>query len=248
MANSRNFLEQISGEYLTPSINLSVDQRLMMLVADHVIRNLPSVEGRVLELGVGLQVWTPMLLAKYSDVTTVDGAASLLDRMKNQLAGLECALRWHSVPSMFEDFTPATPFDLVLATYVLEHVDNAKAVIERARKHWLTRGGLLAVAVPQATSLHRRLAVHMGLAQHPAELGDSDRRLGHKHCFTHTQMETLLIDAGFRIRERQGMLTKALPNALLANCDDRQLKGLFDLGLELPIDYAAAIYFLAEAV
>lgn len=248
MASSRNILEQISSQYLIPSNDRSVDQKLMMLVADHVVRNLPSAEGRVLELGVGDQVWTPMLLAKYGDVTTVDGAASLLDAMKNKLAGLECASRWHAVLSMFEDFMPDRPFNLVLATYVLEHVDDAKGVIERARKYWLTRGGLMGVVVPHATSLHRRLAVHMGLAHHAAELGESDRKLGHKHCFTYTEMETLITNAGFRVRERQGMLTKALPNALLANCDDRQLKGLFDLGVELPIDYAAAIYFLAEAV
>src|SRR3954469_18270135 len=101
MVSSRHDLEQISNQYLIPSDDRSVDQKLMMLVADHVVRNLPSVEGRVLELGVGDQVWTPMLLAKYDDVTTVDGAASLLDAMKNKLAGSECASRWHPVHSMF---------------------------------------------------------------------------------------------------------------------------------------------------
>jgi len=240
-------LEQISSQYLTPTADRSVDQKMMMFVADHVIGSLPAADGRVLELGVGDQVWTPMLLAKYRDVTTVDGAASLLDAMGQKLAGTESASRWHPVASLFEDFIPETLFDLVLVTYVLEHVDDAKAVIKQARKRWVRAGGLLAVVVPHATSLHRRLAVHMGLARNPAELGDSDRKLGHKHCFTHVEMEALLIDAGFKIREKRGMFTKVLPNSLLTACSDAQLKGLFDLGRELPIEYSAAIYFLAEA-
>src|SRR4051794_9018856 len=110
MVSSRYELDQISKQYLAPSNDRSVDQKLMALVADHVVRNLPTVEGRVLELGVGDQVWTPMLLAKYGDVTTVDGAASLLDAMKNKLAGSACASRWQPVLSMFEDFTPENSF------------------------------------------------------------------------------------------------------------------------------------------
>lgn len=86
----------------------------------------------------------------------------------------------------------------------------------------------------------------MGLAKHPGELGEADRKLGHVHNFSHQEIRDNLEKGGFRIREMKGMLTKSLPNAYLHQCNDIQLKGLFDLGTELPIDYAALIYCLAE--
>ncbi len=44
----------------------------------------------------------------------------------------------------------------------------------------------------------------------------------------------------------KGMFTKSLPNSFLTNCNSEQLSGLFELGLELPIEYSAGIFFLAE--
>ena len=247
MRTHQRTLERVSDQYLAPTPDRSVDQKILGFVGDYVVERLPKSNGHVLELGVGDQVWTPRLLAKYPHLTTVDGTASLLDAMKLKLKGTEAASRWHPVVSMFESFSPTERFDIVLVTFVLEHVDDADAVIKRARQHWLAAEGLLAVVVPHAMSLHRRLAVHMGLARYPAELGESDRKLGHTHCFTYTEMERSIVDAGFKIREKRGMFAKSLPNALLIACSDAQLKGLFDLGLELPIEYAATIYFLAEA-
>jgi hypothetical protein len=59
-------------------------------------------------------------------------------------------------------------------------------------------------------------------------------------------MEKLIVDAGFKVIEKKGMFTKILPNSMLVQCSDEQLRGMFELGLELPIEYSAAIYFLAE--
>ena len=54
------------------------------------------------------------------------------------------------------------------------------------------------------------------------------------------------MNAGFEVLERKGLFTKALPNDLLTACTDEQLKGLVELGVELPIEYSATIYFQAR--
>jgi trans-aconitate methyltransferase len=232
-------LEQIDVEYLNPTPDRGVDQKVLHLVSDFVISRLSG--EHILELGVGDQIWTPKLVDKFADVTSVDASSGLLAAMQKKLA----LKRWTSVCSMFEDYQPEQDFDTILATYVLEHVDNPKQILQLASR-WLKPKGRLAIVVPHALSLHRRLAVKMGLASHPGELGETDRRIGHKHCFTCYGMEKMLVEAGFKIVEQKGMFAKVLPNKMLIGCSDEQLRGLFELGLDIPIEYSTIIYFLAE--
>lgn len=237
-------LEQINTEYLNPTKDRGVDQKILNMISDLVISGLSGES--ILELGVGDQIWTPKLLQKFADVTSIDGSSGLLAAMEAKLADKPHGKRWTPVCSLFEDYQPDQPFDTVLATFVLEHVDNPSLILHLAYHNWLKPGGQLAVVVPHALSLHRRLAVKMGLASYPGELGETDRRIGHKYAFTCYKMEELIVEAGFEIIEQKGMFTKALPNNILVSCSDQQLRGLFELGLDLPIEYSATIYFLAQ--
>lgn len=233
-------LDVFAHEYLAPPPDRSVDQKFFEMISDFVVSRLDG--DQILELGVGDQVWTPKLVKKFSSVTSLDASKELLRAMKEKLG----SSNWTPVETYFEEYAPANRFDIVLATYVLEHVDDVAAILNRARDCWLKPNGKLAIVVPHALSLHRRLAVTMGLASHPAELGESDRRIGHQRCLTHVEMAELLADTGFEIVEQKGMITKVFPNSMLTQCSDQQLRGLFELGMELPIEYAGAIYFLAS--
>lgn len=224
----------MSAEYQSP--DREVDRVILGFVADYVIPRLPG--KRVLELGLGDGVWTPKLAAAFPELVSVDGSWELVNRAVEG--------GFYAVHSLFEDYTPALRFDTVIASYVLEHVDDPKVIVERARDVWLKPGGHLAVVVPHALSLHRRLAVRMGLSSHPGQLGPSDERMGHQRCFDCFEMERLLIDCGFSVRDRRGMFCKVLPNSMLAGCSGAQLRGMFELGLDLPIEYAASAYFLAQ--
>jgi len=236
-------LDALKHEYLTPTPDREVDRVFVEHVANYVIGKLSG--PRVLEMGAGDRLWTPRLVRAFPDVTTLDGSQSLLETLGEELE-LGEGKRWTPVCSMFEDYTPDAPFDTVVSTYVLEHVHDPAAVVARMRS-WVAPGGELAVVVPSALSLHRRLAVTMGLQPTPGDLGETDGRMGHHHCFTPDAMRQLLTDAGFTVTESRGMITKALPNAQLVGCSPEQLKGLFELGLELPLEYAAAMLFLARA-
>ncbi len=235
-------LNTYKDEYLFPKPDRKVDQKIMELVSEFVISRLTG--SRILELGIGDQIWTQKLLNKFADVTSVDGSADLLSAMQKKVTGEN----WTPVLSSFEEYQPDQLFDTVLITYVLEHVDDPFLILRRARHKWLKEGGRLTVVVPHALSLHRRLAVKMGYLIHCEELGETDRRMGHKRCFTCYEMEKMIVNSGFKIVEKKGMFTKVLPNSMLVQCSDEQLQGLFKLGFELPIEYSAIIYFLAETI
>ncbi|MBV8091957.1 MAG: class I SAM-dependent methyltransferase [Acetobacteraceae bacterium] len=239
---NRDNLDQNVDEYLNPIPERQLDQRICSIIAEYIIGRL---EGpRILELGVGDQVYTPMLVQRFGDVTSVDGSGILLQRMATTL-GSAAAGRWTPVLSYFEEYEPSVPFDNILATNILEHVEDPVVVLSRCRD-WLRPGGCAHIAVPNAGSLHRRLAVKMGLMQHVSQLGETDHRMGHKHCFSWIDLERYLVAAGFHIEHRQGLWAKLLPNAMLVNCSEAQLRGMVELGMELPIDYAAVTYMVAR--
>jgi len=219
-----------------------VDRKSIEFVADFVLSRIHG--NRILELGVGDQIWTRKLVERFTHVTTIEGSAELVGALKKSLGA---RTNWHGVVTLFEDFRPDTLYDVVLATYVLEHVDDPAQILQLARDHWLKTRGKLAVVIPHALSLHRRLAVAMGLQSYPGELGDSDRRAGHKRCLSFCELESLLSRTGFKIIEKKGLWAKVLPNSMLTHCSDEQLRGMFQLGLELPIEYAGTIYYLSES-
>jgi 2-polyprenyl-3-methyl-5-hydroxy-6-metoxy-1,4-benzoquinol methylase len=234
-------LDTYQAEYADPSADRKVEQRIEHFVSDFVISKLSG--ERILELGVGDGIWTPKLVERFPQVTTVDGSRDLLAGMEERLRGR----RWAPVCSLFEDYRPRQRFDTVVASYVLEHVDEPALIVSMARRSWLKEGGRLAVVVPHALSLHRRLGVKMGLVSHPAQLGESDWRIGHQRCFTCHELERMIVEGGFRILEQAGMFTKLFPNGMLVQCSDEQLRGMFELGRELPIEYSSAVFVLAQA-
>jgi SAM-dependent methyltransferase len=239
MTREPRSLNQIAEDYLSESPEQAVNNKIMAMTADFVIDRLPG--QRILEMGVGGQVWTPRLAEHFNEVTTVDTAPRLLQVLREKLSDRN----WTGVEATFETYAPAALFDTVLCSMVLEHVDDPGEIVERA-KSWLKPGGHLAILVPHALSLHRRLAVTMGLAETPGELGPADQRLGHRRCMSFAEVEELLRLAEYQVVERSGLFAKMLPNNLLVKCSDAQLQGMFKLGTELPIEYAAVIYYLAK--
>src|SRR5262245_56929818 len=96
------------AEYLDPTPDRQVDQKILDIVSDYVISRLSG--NRVLELGVGDQVWTPKLLNKCGEVVTVDGSAALLGAMRRKVP----EHRWKPVLSLFEEYEPDSRFDTVV--------------------------------------------------------------------------------------------------------------------------------------
>jgi hypothetical protein len=96
------------------------------------------------------------------------------------------------------------------------------------------------VNVPSAGSLHRRLAVAMGLISDPAEESETQRLLQQRHVYDAAELEQELVDAGFRIRRRGSILVKPFTHAQMQRLVDdgfltpQLLDGLDRLADQLP--------------
>jgi 2-polyprenyl-3-methyl-5-hydroxy-6-metoxy-1,4-benzoquinol methylase len=138
--------------------------------------------------------------------------------------------------------------DIVLCSSVLHEVDDERAVLE-AMRQLLSRSGRLHVNVPNAASLHRRLARAMGLIADEHELTARNRALDQHRMFDLSSLVGLLESAGFVVEATGGYFLKPFTYAQMETLEfvtDEVLGGLYTLGVELP-DLAAEIYVDARA-
>jgi trans-aconitate methyltransferase len=228
-------LDRIAEQYLAPDATFSVDERLMGILARRAV---PGLRGpRVLEMGVGAGTWSELVIRRFGASHVVDAADSLL-----RAAARRAGPRLTTHHSLFEDFEPDRPFDTVLASMVLEHVEHPVALLRRAAG-WLAPGGRLVVIVPNARSLHRRYGVCLGLLQRETSLSESDRRIGHRRVYTPATLELHVRRAGLRVLARRPTFIKLLSNAQMSDFTEQQLEGLFDLARQVPLDQGASLFF-----
>ena len=228
-------LDRVAQEYQEPDAGRGVDQKLISLL---VGRAIPWMTGpEVLEMGSGDDQWTKRLIERFGYAHLVDGSRTLIETARKKYGA-----RLTTYHSLFEECSPGKQFDTVLSSLVLEHVKDPVEVLAQAAG-WLKPKGHLIVIVPNALSLHRRLAVAMGLARAADELGASDVRLGHRRVFTIERIEDALARAGLRVVREAGWLTKPLPQAMMTEFSDALLDGLMKLGDELPREYACFLAF-----
>jgi len=157
------------------------------------------------------------------------------------------------VKAFVEDATAAVgsaaghPADVVLCSSLLHEVDDERAVLE-AMAQVLSASGRLHVNVPNATSLHRRLARAMGLIGDEHELTARNRALDQRRLYDLSSLVGLVRSAGFTIEASGGYFLKPFTHAQMETLEflsDEMLAGLDVLGRELP-DLAAEIYVNAR--
>ncbi len=228
-------LDRIAQEYREPDAGRRVDQKLISLL---VGRAIPWMRGpEVLEMGSGDDQWTKRLIEHFGHSHLVDGSGTLIEAARKKYGA-----KLTTYHSLYEELEPGKQFDTVLSSLVLEHVADPARVLARAAG-WLKPEGHLIVIVPNAFSLHRRLAVTMGLARAADELGESDERLGHRWVFTIERIEADLGKARLEIVRRAGWFTKLLPQGMMTGFSEALLEGLMKLGDELPRECACFLAF-----
>jgi ubiquinone/menaquinone biosynthesis C-methylase UbiE len=234
-ASETVLLERIAREYQNPDLGRLVDRQFLQWTVD---RMLPWIHGPdVLELGFGDDQWTGKILDRFGRTHVVDASRQLLDVAREKYDPKLVA--YHS---LFENFCPDKAFDTIVASYVLEHVEDPVHIMTRAAG-WLKPEGHLLIIVPHANSLHRQLAVCMGLQPSTDALGQTDRQMGHRRVYTIARMEEDIRQAGLVIVRRQGSLLKPLPQGMLTGFSAAMLEGFMKLGDQMPMEYSSSIAF-----
>jgi SAM-dependent methyltransferase len=206
-------------------------------------RTLQALHGaqRVLEMGYGTGLVTGELLARGVDIEVVEGSPRLA-----QVAAQKHADRGLVVhTAMFEDFVPDEPYDAILALHIAEHVADPVALFRQMRS-WLRPDGAVVVMVPNAQSLHRRLAVRMGFQSKLDDLSDRDRLVGHLRVFDFAGLTADLSEAGFTVTEQFGYQLKTVPNSMMLDWPDTLIAALIDISPEIPPAMLANIAVRAE--
>lgn len=227
----------------TTHADLEIEELAQLRLVGRIARSLDLQAGSsVLEMGWGTGIVAPELCRLVADgvrVEVVEGSPLLVADARERLP----AIALHE--AMFEDFEPELAFDAVLCLFILEHVDDPAEVLRRAAR-WLRPGGSLVVAVPNAGSLHRQVAVRMGMHEQLDDLSPRDHLVGHQRVYTLDGLAADVEAAGLVVRDRFGGFVKTVPNALMVEWPPALLSALHDVSELLPPELLANIAIRAE--
>lgn len=226
----RQFLEKVYHTYtVDTSAQTMAMRKLIMRTFSPYLRG-----GRALELGCSDGFMTEMIAAYVDHLDVVDGSKLFLtEAKKRDLPNV------NFIYSLFEEFTSATKYDYVIASYILEHVFDPVSVMKMARSV-LKPEGLLLLLVPNARALSRQLALHMGLLNGLKELTPNDHNHGHRRVYDRVDLDRDIAAAGFENVSQGGVMLKILADFQMDKLIDdgmlqeAQIEGLYKLGLEYP--------------
>jgi hypothetical protein len=142
----------------------------------------------------------------------------------------------------FEDVAPALieregPFDLVVLSGLLSELSEPDVVLGAARDA-AGESGIVHINVPNAYSLHRRLARAMGLIADEHTMSDRNKALNQYRNYDADSLREDVEKAGLRVQEAGGYFLKPFTHAQMEGVTrllGREiLPGLWQLGRELP--------------
>jgi ubiquinone/menaquinone biosynthesis C-methylase UbiE len=198
---------------------------------------------KVIELGCGRGDATEKLAQRCQKLIVVEAAKANITIVSNRLkehSNVEfCHCLWQDF-----DYAAADISDIVFFMG-LEYLDHKNAlVVLRKMRSFLRPQGRLHVVVPNARSLHRRIAYCMNLIKDVHELSERDTKLlRHVRVYDKELLFNELKECGFDILHWEGIFLKPFPNDIMTSIDKSIIYGLYEIGRELP-DYCAHIYAL----
>jgi 2-polyprenyl-3-methyl-5-hydroxy-6-metoxy-1,4-benzoquinol methylase len=230
LTDEKEHVEHVSSWYLAEQLDF--DKRLIRGRYETLKEHLIGPRG--LELGPAEGQMTRFLRADFESLTIVDGASDLLDQIPS-------APNLTKIHSLFEEFQPNERFNTIIMEHILEHVEHPVALIKRA-KNWLISGGRILLGVPNGRSIHRLVAVKMGLLEHPCQLNARDISQGHRRVYTPETFRKDITDAGLEIESMGGIFFKPLSNQQIQDTwTEEMILGFYALGKEFPLN-AADLY------
>lgn len=210
MAVTKQELDKIAHEYHEQDLmqDKFIEDECQFYTYNWVFENMKGC-STVLEMGYGEGNFTEELVKRNFKPTVLDGSEVLLKKAK-QLHGDKVEV----ASALFEEYQPTQKFDCVLATHVLEHVDEPIVLLKEMKK-WLNANGKIIIIVPNKESLHRQLAVIMGLQPALDTLGARDKLVGHQRVYSIDTLSKDVSESGLRVIETAGFFLKTLPNSMM---------------------------------
>jgi 2-polyprenyl-3-methyl-5-hydroxy-6-metoxy-1,4-benzoquinol methylase len=227
-------LEKIAGDSLYAAGVNSDTIRYSFRIFERHLRG-----ASILEMGPAEGVMTELLAGTGKSLTVVEGSRAFCDSIAARLPAVDV------VHSLFEDYAASGRFDNIVLGHVLEHVEDAAAIVARAAQ-WLTPRGRILAAVPNSRSLHRQAAVLMQLLPGEDALNEMDVHHGHRRVFSPESFRRCFLDAGLTIDIFGGYWLKPVSNRQIEQTwTPAMLDAFMQLGERYP-DIAGEIYVVAS--
>jgi 2-polyprenyl-3-methyl-5-hydroxy-6-metoxy-1,4-benzoquinol methylase len=227
-------VEVLSDWYLHEQLDF--DKRLIRFRYQTLKPHFRGPNG--LELGPAEGEMTRYLVDDFARLTIVDGSAQLLARVAD-------APNLCKVHALVEEFEPRETFDTIILDHILEHVADPVQLLERVRR-WSAADGRILLGVPNGHSIHRLVAVKMGLLGSPTELNERDHALGHRRVYTIETFRRDVEAAGLRILETGGVFFKPLSNQQIQDdWTEDMIQGFYELGKDFG-EYSAELYAVCQ--
>ncbi len=193
---------------------------------------------RILEVGCGADAIFNHL-KNFDSCVVVEPGSRFAEKARSDASGDP---RVEIIQGLLEDISDQLAnraFDLVLVSGLLHELPRPEGIL-RAVRPLCSASTVVHVNVPNARSLHRLLALEMGLISHTAETSERQRRLQQAHTFDIDGLRSLCEREGFTETESGSYFIKPFAHAQMAQLqsigflDQRMLDGLFGLEKHIP--------------
>ncbi len=242
-----DFIEKVSSTYKMKGSTYTCLKRAFAVRAlsrfmKHAENGRP--EGKALELGCADGFETELLSGLVEKLDVVDGSLTFIEACR--AVGHTNVRFFHT---LFEEYSVGPgeeKYDYIFASYVLEHVSNAKNVLDMVKSS-LKPEGLFFVLVPNARALSRQLAQQMNIFSDLKALTENDINHGHRRVYDMPDFVKEIENSGFEIVAAGGLLFKLLADFQMDKLLDdgfltiAHIEGLYRLGFIYP-DFADSLY------
>lgn len=199
---------------------------------------------RVLELGCATGLMTAHLAGRRARVTGIDRSAAYLRRARARVGDRATLLRAGLDEPGWEE-AAGGGWDHVLLCNLLHEVPDPAGLLARAARLLAPRG-LVHLSLQNPDSIHRLVAVEMGLIDDVREVSERGDRFGTLGLWGVDDLARLARRAGLGVVAREGVMLKPLPNAMMAALPRDVLDGVERAARHLPAHCAMNLLVLAR--
>jgi SAM-dependent methyltransferase len=199
---------------------------------------------RVLELGCATGLMTAHLAGVGARVTGIDRSDAYLRRARARVGARATFVRAGLAEPGWEDLV-GDAFDHVLLCNLVHEVPDPRDLLARAAALLAPRG-LVHLSLQNPDSIHRLVAVEMGLIDDVREVSERGGRFGTLGLWGADDLTALAREVGLGVVAREGVMLKPLPNAMMAELPPEVLDGFERAARHLPAHCAMNLLVLAR--
>ena len=199
---------------------------------------------RVLELGCATGLMTAHLAGQGARVTGVDRSDAYLGRARARLGDRAGFIRAGLAEPGWEALAGAG-YDHVLLCNLIHELPDPAGLLRRAAA-LLAADGLVHLSLQNPDSIHRLVAVEMGLIEDVREVSARGDRFGTIGLWGADDLARLAREAGLGVVAREGVMLKPLANGMMAELPPEVLDGFERAARHLPAHCAMNLLVLAR--